>query len=403
MENKITKQKFYGSIVNVVGTPFISEVFSRNDWIMFGADNLFPQELLRIYQNSSPLHTGLVKKKVDMIAGLGFNPVAGLESFLSNEFSKDDLNVIVYKCAFDLVLFGGFYINVIWAKGGKQIAQIEHMPYEKVRAQKPCDKDYFGEDNEDVINYYISKDWSRTRRAENEPWLIPAFDERLAVEEPSQLYSVMSYTPGLEYYSMPSYMSILNWLRLDYEISAFHLQSVRNGFNPSMIITMKDGAPVTDEERQREYNNLKERYAGALNAGDFLLVYADSDATAPSFTPIQPNNSDERFRDLMIQLNQEILVGHGATSPVGGLETSGKLGSSDEIKDAYKLFQLTSIAQMQAIVERAFNKLAKINGYKPVLNLVPYSVIAEVEEKVLEQKPSSSDSAEEIMKKTNTK
>lgn len=375
-----TKQKFFTSnYINTLGTPFVSETFGRNDWVIFGDNNLFPQEILRIYQNSSPLHTGIIKKKVDMTAGLGFNPIAGLESFLSNEFSKENLDTIVYKSAFDLVLFGGYYLNVIWAKGGKQIAQIEHVPYEKVRAQKPCAVDYFGEKNEndEVLNYYISKDWSRTRKSDNEPRLIPSFDQRLSTEEPSQLLAVMSYTPGMDYYALPDYMSIINWLKLDYQIGVFHLQSVTNGFMPSMIITMKDGAPATDEERQMEYNSLKERYSSALNAGDFLLVYADSEATAPTFTPIQLSDSDSRFKDLMVQLNQEILVGHGATSPIGGLETSGKLGSSDEIKDAYKLFQLTKIAQFQKIIETSFNKLAKINGYTEKLNLVPYAFLVE--------------------------
>lgn len=376
MESRsISKQKFFGNTtIDVVGTPFISESFGRFDYVLFGDNNLWPQELLRIYQNSSPLHTGLCKKKADMIAGLGFNPIAGLEPFLRNEFSKEDLNMIVYKTAMDLVLFGGYYLQIIWAKGGKQIAQIEHVPYEKVRAQKPCATDYFGEPNhnDEVLNYYISKDWSRTRRSDNAPYLIPAFNERLSNECPSQLLGVMSYTPGMEYYSLPDYMSIINWLRLDYNISVFHLKSVTNGFTPSMIITMKDGAPATDEEREKEYRQLKERYASALNAGDFLLVYADSDLTAPTFTPIQLNDSDTRFADLMIQINQEILVGHGATSPVGGIETSGKLGSADEISDAYKLFQLTKISQFQAIIERTFNKLAKINGYVGELTLTPY-------------------------------
>jgi hypothetical protein len=379
MEIKKNKEKFFGNISqDSVGTPFINETFGRNDWVMFGADNLWPQELLRIYQNSSPLHTGLCKKKADMIAGLGFNPIAGLQSFLNNEYSKEDLNIIAYKCAMDLVIFGGYYLQVIWAKGGKQIAQLEHVPYEKVRVQKPCALDYFGEKNEtdEVINYYISKDWARTRRGENEPKLIPAFNKDLSVEYPSQLLGTMMYTPGMEYYSLPDYMSIINWLKLDYNIGVFHLKSVTNGFAPSMIITMKDGAP-TDEERQREYQQLKERYASAMNAGDFLLVYADSDATKPEFTPVQLNDSDSRYQDLMIQMNQEILVGHGATSPVGGIETSGKLGSADEIKDAYKLFQLTKIAQFQEIIERTFNKLAKINGYQGKLNLVPYAVLVE--------------------------
>jgi len=355
---------------NQLGTPYVNEAFGRNEWVLFGDDNLFPQSLVRIYQNSSPLHTGLIKKKVDMIAGLGFNPIASLQPFLDNSYSKEDLNKIIYKCAFDLVIFGGFYLNVIWSKGGKQIAQVEHINYEKVRCQKP------EEDSEEVSNYYISKDWSRTRRSENTPKLITSFNPSLSIEAPSQLLSVMTYTVGMDYYSLPDYMSILNWLKLDYEISVFHLKNVQNGFMPAMIIINKSGVPPA-EEREKIYADLKSRYAGAVNAGDFIMVFAEDDASKPEFQPVQLNNDDERFKDLMIQLNQEILLGHGATSMVAGLETSGKLGSKDDINNEYKLFQVTKIAQYQEIIEREVNKLARINGYTEKLTLKPYMVFPE--------------------------
>lgn len=356
---------------NQLGTPVVSEVFGNQDWVKFGDDNLFPQELIRIYQNSSPLHTGLIKKKVDMIAGLGFNPIASLQPFISNQFSKEDLNEIIYKCAFDLVIFGGFYLNVIWSVGGKQIAQVEHINYEKVRCQKPQD-----EDSEEVSNYYISKDWSRIRRSENTPKLIAAFNPSISTEAPSQLLSVMTYTVGMDYYSLPDYMSILNWLKLDYEISVFHLRSVQNGFMPAMVIINKAGVPPA-EEREKIYQDLKDRYAGAINAGDFIMVFAEDDASKPEFQPITLNNDDERFKDLMVQLNQEILLGHGATSMVAGLETSGKLGSKDDINNEYKLFQVTKIAQYQELIERSVNKLAKINGYTDKLTLKQYMVFPE--------------------------
>lgn len=370
MKKETNNFNFFSLSTPNPGTPQVNEIFGSQDWIKFGDDNLWPQELIRLYQNSSPLHSGLIKKKVDMMVGLGFNPTAGLEPFLGNEYSKDDLNTIIYKCGFDLVIHGGFYLNVIWSKGGKQIAQLEHVSYEKVRCQKP------DEETEVVENYYISKDWSRTRRTENTPKIIHRFCPEHSTEFPSQLLSVMTYTPGIEYYSLPDYMAVINWLKLDYEIGVFHLKSVQNGFMPGMIIINKAGVPPA-EEREKIYKDLKERYAGAKNAGDFIMVFAENDASKPEFQPIQLNNSDEKFINLMIQMNQEILIGHGATSPVAGIETSGKLGSADEIKDAYMIFQKTKIAQFQEIVERAINKLAKINGYTEKLTLVVYSIFPE--------------------------
>lgn len=351
-----------------IGTPVISEYFNSNPWINFGINNDFPQEITRLYQNSSILHSTLIDRKVDMVAGSGFNIQ---NNFVLNIYAKDNLNIIAKKCTYDKVLFNGFYLNIIWSKDGKSIAQIEHIPYEKIRIAKfDADK----ERNPDKIDgYYFSKDWSKKRRKENEPLFYADFNPELSNKYPSQILFIKTYSPGLDYYTLPSYNSALNALKLDYEISTYHLKNVQNGLMPGMIIVNKSGIP-TAEERAQLYAETKASLAGSDNAGDFIMVYAETPEKAPEFIPVQLNSSDQRFKDLRDQLNNDIMIAHKFTNAIAGIETAGKLGSSQEITEQLMYIQNTVISPIQKELEDTFNMLAKINKITDIIQFNKYVI-----------------------------
>jgi hypothetical protein len=93
------------------------------------------------------------------------------------------------------------------------------------------------------------------------------------------------------------------------EIAVFHLKSIQNNMNSGLIIINKSGIPP-QEMRQKEYDTIKARYAGSEVAGDILMVYAENKDKAPEIIPMPNNGSDERFKELMVQVNQNILQGH---------------------------------------------------------------------------------------------
>lgn len=346
------------------GTPVVSEFFGSNPWINFGANNDFPQELIRLYHNSSPIHTDLINRKAAMIAGNGFDIQ---NDFTLNNYYIDDLNMIVKKAAFDKVLFGGFYLNVTWSKDRKSIARVQHIPYEKVRVAK-CDQD-----KGDMPGFYISKDWLRWRRKENTPQFIAEFNPMIARKNPSQIMFFKTYTPGMEYYALPAYNSALNYIKLDYEISTYHLKNVQNGLMPGMIIVNKSGIP-TAEERAEIYNETKASMSGAENAGDFIMVYAETPEKAPEFIPVQLNSSDQRFKDLIEQIKDTVKLAHSFTSAIAGIETSGKLGTSVEITEQLQYMQSVVISPIQQEIEYAFNKIGKINGSDDTLTLKKFVI-----------------------------
>ena len=372
MEFKKTNIEAFGRYYT--GTPLISEYFGSNPWISFGPENDFPQEIIRLYQNASPMHRVLIDRKVDMIAGKGFDQDT---PFIKNEYFKEDLNEIATKVAYDKVIFNGFYLMVSWDKTFKSISRIQHLPYEKMRIAKyDCDSKRNPYQSE---GFYFSKDWLNHRRKDNYVIFYPEYDviknedKEYRQNNPDQVMFFKTYSPGMDYYTLPSYMPALNDIKTSYEISTYHLKNIQNGFAPQMIIINKSGIP-TPEQREEERRDVVATMTGAENTADITMVYAENAEKAPEFVQIQPNSSDQRFRDLRMSIASTIMQVHKFTSAIAGIETSGKLGSSQEIIEQLEYMQSTVVSPIQSDIEKAFMKVAKINGQDETLTLKKYTI-----------------------------
>lgn len=355
-----------------VGTPQVQESFDKGGWIKFGNKNDFPQELLRLYQNSSGLHSRLIDKKVDMTTGLGFKEIIDLKAleFINNEYGDTDLNEIADECDFDLWMFGGYYLNIVWdADEANSIAKIYRIPYEKVRCQNP---DQFG----CVNGYYISRDWIKHTKPENKPEYYVAFDESnhpAALERrkacPSQILFVRVNKGGMEYYTLPSYQTEVNNIKLAYEISTYQLKSAQNSYMPSLIVTIPSVPPPA--ERERIQDDIKAR-SGTDNAGETVVLFGQDKEKLPIFTILQPSTNDQKFKDSVDVMRESIYIVHQANNVIAGIAVGGKLANTSEVKEQYALFQATVIAKAQKNLERTFNKLARINGVTTKLEFNNY-------------------------------
>jgi hypothetical protein len=350
-----------------LNTPTFTE--GKKDWIPYGDNNLYG-DFLQELMNTSSKHNSLIKKKVNMTVGKGFEDNEALKQFIANENGKEDLNNIVFKLGYDLMLYGTFAYAVTWSKDKKSIARITYVDANKVREAKVLDDgSEIAKRQEDGVDfYYISADWSNVRKEKNTPEIMQGFSEKYK-DEATQLVYVKEYRPGCDYYTYPDYISSIDWIELDKEIANFHLNSVQNGFTPSMIISFKGGIP-TEEEMKKFNKKIQKEYAGSDNASRVFITFSEDGDRSPEFIPVNLNASDERFLQLEEQIQQNVIVGHGASSIVAGVSVAGKLGSSDEILEAEQVFQANVIDSKQSLIERSFNNLASINGYSEKLELV---------------------------------
>jgi len=332
------------------------------DWIEYGTDdyrNLFPNFLIDLYYNSST-HSAIINATADMIAGESIiaeesdnlDAYVGLKKFIANANSKEDLHTVFKKCAFDLKLHGSFALNVIWSKDKTSISEIYHVPMERIRVGTP---NQMGR----VDTYYISADWSNTRR--NKPVPVPAFNMNDRTSA-SQLLVDGLYSPNMEIYHTPDYVSGCNWALIDQKVAEFHLNNISNGFSGSYFISFANGVPSQDERLEIE-RSITKKFTGEKAAGRFILTFSDDKNRTPEITPIDQSNADKQYLALQELLVQNILTAHRVTSPMlMGIRSDSGLGNNaQELIEAYDVYSNSVIRPFQEVLLKCFKKVLEIN------------------------------------------
>ncbi len=255
------------------------------------------------------------------------------------------------------------------------------MPAQKIRPEVPPEYNFDGTPNieEDVLGWYVSKDWLKLRKAENEPILYKAFDPNLSKDEPNQIYGCINESNGMDYWGLPNYAPIINWLKISHSISVYQLNNLRNNLFPGAIIYYNDGGNFTPEQKQKHARMLKATYQGARDAFEPMVFYYKSTDGKPEVQFITHPNNDERFQKLIEVIQNLIVESHGATPMVAGLPSSGKM-TKDEVMDEYQIYQATVIQFYQKELENTFNYLKSFNGYEEELKLKPFMIFPEVEQ-----------------------
>lgn len=342
--------------------PIIQEVRGR-DYIEYGTDewkNLFPQFLIDLYYNSST-HAAIINGTAEMIAGedlvcdeedYNLDSFVKLKKFLRHANSKESLHQVIKKVAFDFKLQGAYAIHVVWNRERTEIAEVYHVPVERVRAGKP---NSMGK----VDCYYISADWSNTRS--NKPYEIPAFNVNDRTSG-SQLIYTGSYSPNMDVYHTPDYIAANNWALVDQRVAEFHLNNIQNGFSGSYFVSFANGIPTAEERRQIE-QSLVEKFTGASNSGKFVLTFSDDRSRVPEITPISISDADKQYLALQELLVQNILTGHRVTSPMLlGIKSDTGLGSNaDELNSAANFYLNTVVRPFQLHILDTLQTIFSVN------------------------------------------
>ena len=327
-------------------------------FVSYGLDDMYGEYLRDLFLSSST-NGAIINGVADMIYGGGLDATdkdesdgkreqwIRLQDLLRN--SDDDL---LQRVAFDIKLYGMSYLNVIWNAARTRIACIKHLPVHTMRSGIA--------DSEGVINeYFYKSEWNDKREQEK---AIKAFSNEDRTTA-STCLQVKRYTPSFHYYALPDWSAGTNYAELDREISEFHLNNIRRGFFPSMLLSFKNGVPTQEERRVIEQKVL-EKFTGADNAGRILITFNDGDETAPEFTPITQNGADGMYEYLSKLVSEKLITAHRVVSPlIFGVRTEGSgFGSNaDELRDSYSLFNNTVVEPFQDIILKAFGKLFSIN------------------------------------------
>lgn len=315
-------------------------------FIEWGKKNIYPKYILDLYNNyGSTTHKSIINKKVKLISGQGLEEVSSPE--LAEFISKNKLNKEIRKATLDYELYNGFAFEVIWNREGTELTSVKHIPIHKLR---------IGIQNDDIQfdHFWFSNDWEQYRKAEYEPEWIRKYNP--LVKQGKQLYFYSEYNPACDgLYPIPGYSTTMNWVEMDYEISRFHLNQVKQGYSPSFILNFSSGIPSI-EEQDAFYKEFKRNYSGTENSGKIILTYSDGIDGKPELIPIQLNDSDDRFMLLVDQIENNIVKGH-EIPPQLVILTPGKLGSSEEREELGQEFQKDYVSPRQTQIEEVLNEI----------------------------------------------
>ena len=330
-----------------------AETASREGFVNYGADNLFPQYLVDLF-HSSATHNALSTTIAMMIFGEGFDATS-LEGRLA--FDQWNLNDELRKACLDFKIQGGFALEINWSLDRTTIANVSHLPFENIRSG-------FVNEDEIVETYYYSKDWSNKQEERVE---IHRFHKEMNIEFPTQILYVKPFSPGSFYYPKPDYIGSINYIELDKEIGVYHINNIKNGMSPSFSIHFKNGIPP-QEERNRIRMDIERQLAGASNAGKFIVTYSDDPERKPDFEPFQLSDAHNQYQFLSEEVTSKIMVGHRVTSPqMFGVSVPGKLGGGGELAEASELFERNVIAPARQVVTEAVKTLLNASGIQSQL------------------------------------
>ena len=312
-------------------------VRSGYDYVSWGKDNRFPNDLYDMYQNSAILQS-VINGTADYVFGSG---VISAFDVINDKY--ETLEDVVKRCVFDLLIFGGFAIQLMY-KGGK-VEAMYWLDFQKCRK------------SEDEKKVYYSDDWGKyaKKALEYNAWT-PDTDKGTCI-----FYYKGHKTRGI--YPVPMYIGALKSIKISTEISNFHLNNITKGFASNAVISFNNGEPDEDTKARIE-KDVKEKFCGTDNAGSFLLLFNDSKDNACEIAKIQDDKFDLKYDALAKSVKEDIFIAFRATPTLFGLPNENNGFSKQEYLESFELYNKTVVVPLQKDVERAFRSIGFIIKFK---------------------------------------
>jgi len=327
--------------------PKFEEKKGKYSYVEFGKNNDYPNYLLSLY-NESPKHGAIVKSKCTYIYGKGFEDAGTANS------RGETWNQIVKKCIKDDELYRGYYLQVIWNRIG-QIAEVYHIDFAKVRV------------NKDLSLYYVKNDWSDFKEKPRE---YPAFN--MNDKYGSQIYFKREYNPLSEVYPLPAYYQGLNYIESDIKVSRHILGNANQGFVGSTLINLNNGDPVNEEHKGEVERGLLKKFTGDEGKRLVIMFNKSKDNAAEIVNLGNTMLTKEDFTNVNNLITNEIMICHQVVSPtLFGVKVDGQLGSRNEIREAYEVFNNVYVQERQMEYNEIFTQFRNLKGESGEFYLQP--------------------------------
>ena len=348
------KQQQNFSVINFTReeVPIVTEdTKTRYNWIPVGIndqDDFF--HLLTEAYNTSTTNAACIEGIADLIYGKGIvTDDTSFETTLKRLIPSEELK----RVSFDLKLFGNAAFQVVWNKEHTKVVKLFHVPVQTLRAEKL-------ENTTRVQAYYYCSDWDDYRK-QKEKLRLPVFGTS---REEREIYYIKEYEPNRFYYSLPDWISALQYSFTEAELSNLHLNNIENGFLPVAMVNFNNGVPAP-EERQTIESLLEAKFSGTRNAGRFMVSFNDDAVNKPTIDTIPIENLHEKYQYVAEYAQDRILVAHRIVSPLlFGIRTAanGFSSQAEEMKTAFSIMQTMTIQPFQQMILNAIDTIFNEGG-----------------------------------------
>jgi hypothetical protein len=331
--------------------PEIKEVANKG-WVEYGDDNNYFQYLIDRY-NGSPTNNAIINGIIDMVYGKGLGATDASRkpdeyAMMMSLFSKQTVSRV---CS-DFKMMGNAAFQVIYNQDHSKIVKVEHIPVETLRAERANEKG-------DIPAYYYAKSWDAVKARKEEPVRIDAFGMS---NNGIEILYIKPYKAGYYYYAPTDYQGSLPYADLEEEVANYHINNIKNGLAPSMLVNFNNGIP-TEEDQTLIERRIADKFSGSSNAGRFILAFNDNKELAATIEPVQLSDASDQYQFLSTECTQKIMVGHRVTSPMllGIKDNSGLGNNAEELKTASILFDNIVIRPLQEMILDAIEQILSFN------------------------------------------
>jgi hypothetical protein len=338
--------------------PFIS---NGKGYVLNGKDNKNYQYVIDRYKYS-PTNATIIDSYSNYIYGKGLTAKYRTEN--ANQWaevlkliSKKELKKIVK----DYAVFHEASVEVILGKSGNKIAEVNHLPKNKVVPNKV-------DDEGEISSYWYSYDWSDLRKYPAEE--IPAFTK--GTTEKKTIFIIKEYNIDEFYFARPSYFSGLNYAELEEEISIYCVNHIKNGLSAGHIINFNDGE-ADSEVKDRIERNIDKKLAGSSNAGRRILSFNSNKENATTVEAIEISDAHQQYQFLSEEARRQLMVAHKVTSPIlfGIKDNTGFGNNADEMTTAFDELMMNVIQPMQEVILDGLMELLSQNDISLELEFLP--------------------------------
>lgn len=331
-------------------------IYGNKSLVTWGLDNQLPVLYHNCYSKSATLKA-IIDGTINYVLGddIVLDDSAAYWREKANRTGMT-MRQLISKLDFNLNVYGGFAIQVIYNKLG-QVVELFPLDFGRCRV------------NEDGTKVYYAKKWTKYQTKSQE---FDRFDpEHINKDNPTQIFYYKNDTTN-SIYPLPPFAGAIYDVLTEIECAKYSLNTVARGFSAKYVFNFPENNNLTDEQKEGIEKAIKSKFCGSENEANFMLYWKNEDGSGIEVTKIESDETPERYIAIKDNARTNIFVSMRCTPLLMGLVNGISTGfATNEYRDSYKLFQKSVIEPQQDVI---IESLEKITGAKGGIHIAPFVI-----------------------------